>query len=172
MNISVLQWYLWESFGMGSTFSWSLWPFHRTWLRSILLNYEDFWHCDMIELRVICRPMEEQRERYGPSLYRLTTFAVAIRVFLELWWSAFDSEDLWVLTSFRALPLVNGTLVNGITSYQVHDWKQLHVRVVFHSGNSLFRSINLEYNSGRCVKYNEVADISKYRTLWISTSWK
>jgi hypothetical protein len=41
----------------------------------------------------------------------------------------------------------------------------LHVRVVFHSGNSLFRSINLEYNSGRCVKYNEVADISKYRTL-------
>ena len=46
------------------------------------------------EEMVFRRPMEEQRERYGPSLYKLTTFAVAIRIYLEVWWSAFDSEDL------------------------------------------------------------------------------
>lgn len=56
--------------------------------------------CPQVLLDFVCKinddhgPMEEQRERYGPSLYRLTTFAVAIRVFLEIWWSAFDSEDL------------------------------------------------------------------------------
>jgi hypothetical protein len=56
--------------------------------------------CPQVLLDFVCKinddhgPMEEQRERYGPSVYKLTTFAVAIRVFLAILWSAFDSEDL------------------------------------------------------------------------------
>ncbi|XP_024379220.1 uncharacterized protein [Physcomitrium patens] len=56
--------------------------------------------CPQVLLEFVCKinddhgPMEEQRERYGPSLYKLTTFAVALRVFLAVWWSAFDCEDI------------------------------------------------------------------------------
>ncbi|KAH9550990.1 hypothetical protein CY35_10G101000 [Sphagnum magellanicum] len=35
-------------------------------------------------------PMEEQRQRYGPPLYELTSFSIALRVFVSLWWSSFD----------------------------------------------------------------------------------
>ncbi|CAK9205892.1 unnamed protein product [Sphagnum jensenii] len=47
-------------------------------------------------LDFVCRinddngPMEEQRQRYGPPLYELTSFAIALRVFISLWWSSFD----------------------------------------------------------------------------------
>lgn len=39
-------------------------------------------------------PMEEQRRRYGPPLYRLTKMVLAIRLFLLLMWSRFDSRKL------------------------------------------------------------------------------
>eukprot|EP00249_Psilotum_nudum_P012266 c23683_g1_i1 orf=272-1675(+) len=39
-------------------------------------------------------PMEEQRQRYGPPLYQLTTIAVSIRIFLFLWWRTFDEGIL------------------------------------------------------------------------------
>lgn len=35
-------------------------------------------------------PMEEQRERYGPPIYQLTTLSVSIHIFLLLWWKSFD----------------------------------------------------------------------------------
>ncbi|KAM0947996.1 putative GOLD domain-containing protein [Dioscorea sansibarensis] len=35
-------------------------------------------------------PMEEQRQRYGPCIYRLTTFVLTIRLFLFLSWGRFD----------------------------------------------------------------------------------
>ncbi|CAK9195303.1 unnamed protein product [Sphagnum troendelagicum] len=47
-------------------------------------------------LDFVCRinddngPMEEQRQRYGPPLYELTSFSIALRVFVSLWWSSFD----------------------------------------------------------------------------------
>lgn len=56
--------------------------------------------CPQVLLDFVCKinddhgPMEEQRERYGPSVYKLTTFVVAIRVLLAMLWSAFDDEDL------------------------------------------------------------------------------
>ncbi|KAF9592284.1 hypothetical protein IFM89_013510 [Coptis chinensis] len=39
-------------------------------------------------------PMEEQRERYGPSLYSLTKMAIAIRLFLVLAWGRFEAKKL------------------------------------------------------------------------------
>ncbi|KAH9308978.1 hypothetical protein KI387_036889, partial [Taxus chinensis] len=39
-------------------------------------------------------PMEEQRQRYGPPLYQLTSMAVAIQIFLKLWWRNFDECKL------------------------------------------------------------------------------
>eukprot|EP00850_Spirogloea_muscicola_P005935 SM000027S09716 [mRNA] locus=s27:906990:909983:- [translate_table: standard] len=36
------------------------------------------------------RPMEEQRDRYGPPLYELTEFVTRLRIFLALWWAVFD----------------------------------------------------------------------------------
>eukprot|EP00243_Klebsormidium_subtile_P001512 TRINITY_DN12686_c0_g1_i1.p1 TRINITY_DN12686_c0_g1~~TRINITY_DN12686_c0_g1_i1.p1 ORF type:complete len:448 (-),score=130.43 TRINITY_DN12686_c0_g1_i1:330-1673(-) len=36
-------------------------------------------------------PMEEQRERYGPPLYELTSFVNHIRIFVAAWWSVYDS---------------------------------------------------------------------------------
>lgn len=38
-------------------------------------------------------PMEEQRERYGPPLYQLTTLSISIRIFLLLWWKSFDHHN-------------------------------------------------------------------------------
>lgn len=50
------------------------------------------------------RPMEEQRQRYGPPLYKLTSFVVLLRVFLVVWWSSFDSTDMYnSLTLFLSL---------------------------------------------------------------------
>lgn len=37
-------------------------------------------------------PMEEQRDRYGPHLYELTSFANRIHKFLALWWQVYDTE--------------------------------------------------------------------------------
>ncbi|KAJ4969709.1 hypothetical protein NE237_002808 [Protea cynaroides] len=37
-------------------------------------------------------PMEEQRERYGPSLYSLTTMVLSIRLFLHLLWGRFEAR--------------------------------------------------------------------------------
>jgi hypothetical protein len=39
-------------------------------------------------------PMEEQRQRYGPPLYQLTSMAIAIQIFLKLWWRHFDEIKL------------------------------------------------------------------------------
>eukprot|EP01018_Ginkgo_biloba_P004680 Gb_07074 [translate_table: standard] len=39
-------------------------------------------------------PMEEQRQRYGPPLYQLTSMATVIRIFLKLWWREFDESKL------------------------------------------------------------------------------
>ncbi|KAM7532126.1 hypothetical protein LguiB_035536 [Lonicera macranthoides] len=39
-------------------------------------------------------PMEEQRQRYGPSLYSLTKLALNIRLFLSLSWWSFDARKL------------------------------------------------------------------------------
>uniref|UniRef100_A0A5B6YJ12 GOLD domain-containing protein n=1 Tax=Davidia involucrata TaxID=16924 RepID=A0A5B6YJ12_DAVIN len=39
-------------------------------------------------------PMEEQRQRYGPPLYRLTTMVLNIRLFLSLSWGRFESSKL------------------------------------------------------------------------------
>jgi hypothetical protein len=39
-------------------------------------------------------PMEEQRQRYGPSLYSLTKLVLNIRLFLSLSWWSFDSRTL------------------------------------------------------------------------------
>ncbi|XP_043704527.1 uncharacterized protein LOC122654484 isoform X2 [Telopea speciosissima] len=39
-------------------------------------------------------PMEEQRERYGPSLYSLTTMVLSIRLFLHLVWGRFEARKL------------------------------------------------------------------------------
>ncbi|BBN15557.1 hypothetical protein MPTK1_6g20520 [Marchantia polymorpha subsp. ruderalis] len=38
-------------------------------------------------------PMEEQRERYGPPLYQITTLASYIRIFTQFWWLTFDNAD-------------------------------------------------------------------------------
>eukprot|EP00271_Cylindrocystis_brebissonii_P008809 TRINITY_DN23305_c0_g1_i1.p1 TRINITY_DN23305_c0_g1~~TRINITY_DN23305_c0_g1_i1.p1 ORF type:complete len:452 (-),score=97.88 TRINITY_DN23305_c0_g1_i1:813-2168(-) len=37
-------------------------------------------------------PMEEQRNRYGPSLYELTRFVNLLRIFLTLWFAVYDTE--------------------------------------------------------------------------------
>ncbi|BBH06402.1 hypothetical protein Prudu_018049 [Prunus dulcis] len=39
-------------------------------------------------------PMEEQRQRYGPPLYRLTTMVLLIRVFISLSWGRFETRKL------------------------------------------------------------------------------
>lgn len=39
--------------------------------------------------------MEEQRQRYGPPLYRLTTMVLLIRVFISLSWGRFETRKLW-----------------------------------------------------------------------------
>ncbi|KAK4798624.1 hypothetical protein SAY86_030950 [Trapa natans] len=39
-------------------------------------------------------PMEEQRQRYGPPLYRLTSMVLSIRLFLSLYWRRFESRKL------------------------------------------------------------------------------
>ncbi|KAI5062251.1 hypothetical protein GOP47_0022790 [Adiantum capillus-veneris] len=39
-------------------------------------------------------PMEEQRERYGPFLHRLTSLSISIRIFLVLWWKLSDNSSL------------------------------------------------------------------------------
>ncbi|XP_010278895.1 PREDICTED: uncharacterized protein LOC104612935 [Nelumbo nucifera] len=39
-------------------------------------------------------PMEEQRQRYGPSLYCLTTMVLSIRLFLLLSWGRFEAKKL------------------------------------------------------------------------------
>ncbi|XP_039136609.1 uncharacterized protein LOC120273929 [Dioscorea cayenensis subsp. rotundata] len=39
-------------------------------------------------------PMEEQRQRYGPCVYKLTTFALTIRLFLFLSWGRFEVVKL------------------------------------------------------------------------------
>lgn len=58
--------------------------------------------------------MEEQRQRYGPSLYSLTKLVLNIRLFLSLSWWAFDARKLWdtlqplnfsSLSSDRFIPL-------------------------------------------------------------------
>jgi hypothetical protein len=51
-------------------------------------------------------PMEEQRQRYGPPLYELTSFAIALRVFVSLWWSSFDHAILYVTSSFTMISTV------------------------------------------------------------------
>ncbi|XP_077239217.1 retinal-binding protein [Tasmannia lanceolata] len=37
-------------------------------------------------------PMEEQRQRYGPSLYSLTSMVLSIRLFLLLYWGRFETR--------------------------------------------------------------------------------
>ncbi|GMH10076.1 hypothetical protein Nepgr_011917 [Nepenthes gracilis] len=39
-------------------------------------------------------PMEEQRQRYGPPLYGLTTMVLSIRVFIFLLWSRFEASKI------------------------------------------------------------------------------
>ncbi|KAL5720627.1 hypothetical protein ACHQM5_013278 [Ranunculus cassubicifolius] len=39
-------------------------------------------------------PMEEQRQRYGPSLYSLTKLAISIRLFLVLSWGRFEENQI------------------------------------------------------------------------------
>ncbi|KAG6482419.1 hypothetical protein ZIOFF_059050 [Zingiber officinale] len=39
-------------------------------------------------------PMEEQRSRYGPSLYKLTTMVLTIRLFLLLSWGHFEEKKI------------------------------------------------------------------------------
>ncbi|KAF6172696.1 hypothetical protein GIB67_042019 [Kingdonia uniflora] len=39
-------------------------------------------------------PMEEQRQRYGPSLYNLTTMVLSIRLFISLTWERFEAKTL------------------------------------------------------------------------------
>ncbi|XP_021890051.1 uncharacterized protein LOC110808754, partial [Carica papaya] len=39
-------------------------------------------------------PMEEQRQRYGPPLYSLTTLVLLIRLFLSLVWGRFEASKL------------------------------------------------------------------------------
>ncbi|CAK9141281.1 unnamed protein product [Ilex paraguariensis] len=39
-------------------------------------------------------PMEEQRQRYGPPLYSLTTMVLNIRLFLSLSWGRFESRKI------------------------------------------------------------------------------
>ncbi|BFG36670.1 hypothetical protein CerSpe_229440 [Prunus speciosa] len=39
-------------------------------------------------------PMEEQRQRYGPPLYRLTTMVLLIRLFISLSWGRFETRKL------------------------------------------------------------------------------
>ncbi|CAN6724395.1 unnamed protein product [Malus baccata var. baccata] len=39
-------------------------------------------------------PMEEQRQRYGPPLYSLTTMALLIRLFISLSWGRFETRKL------------------------------------------------------------------------------
>lgn len=41
------------------------------------------------------RPMEEQRQRYGPALYSLTKLVLSIRLFLLLSLGHFESRKLW-----------------------------------------------------------------------------
>lgn len=43
---------------------------------------------------LVQRPMEEQRERYGPHLYNLTKMVTAIRVSLTLLWERYDTFKL------------------------------------------------------------------------------
>ncbi|MCO5569646.1 hypothetical protein L7F22_023362 [Adiantum nelumboides] len=50
-------------------------------------------------------PMEEQRERYGPYLHRLTSLSISIRIFLVLWWKSSDSS------SFQELVVVGTQLL-------------------------------------------------------------
>ncbi|KAB1224700.1 hypothetical protein CJ030_MR2G024218 [Morella rubra] len=38
-------------------------------------------------------PMEEQRQRYGPPLYSLTTLVISIRLFLLVLWGRFEAEN-------------------------------------------------------------------------------
>ncbi|XP_030927053.1 uncharacterized protein LOC115953506 isoform X2 [Quercus lobata] len=38
-------------------------------------------------------PMEEQRQRYGPPLYSLTTMVISIRLFLLVLWGRFDAGN-------------------------------------------------------------------------------
>lgn len=38
-------------------------------------------------------PMEEQRQRYGPPLYSLTTMVISIRLFLLILWGRFDAGN-------------------------------------------------------------------------------
>ena len=44
-------------------------------------------------LKIITRPMEEQRQRYGPPLYSLTTMVISIRLFLLVLWGRFDAGN-------------------------------------------------------------------------------
>lgn len=39
-------------------------------------------------------PMEEQRQRYGPSLYSLTAMVLLIRLFIQLAWGRFEAKKL------------------------------------------------------------------------------
>ncbi|KAK9153379.1 hypothetical protein Sjap_000859 [Stephania japonica] len=39
-------------------------------------------------------PMEEQRQRYGPSLYSLTEMALSIRLFILLCWGRYEAKNL------------------------------------------------------------------------------
>lgn len=43
----------------------------------------------------VSRPMEEQRQRYGPPLYSLTKLVLNIRLFLSLLWRRFDAKQKW-----------------------------------------------------------------------------
>lgn len=82
----------------------------------------------------ITRPMEEQRQRYGPSLYSLTKLALNIRLFLSLSWWSFDARKLWdtlqplnfsSLSSDRFIPLCQKNMFGCVP---------LHSRLVALSG--------------------------------------
>lgn len=40
-------------------------------------------------------PMEEQRQRYGPSLYSLTKMVLSLRFFLLLFWARLEKRNVW-----------------------------------------------------------------------------
>ena len=61
---------------------------------------------------LITRPMEEQRQRYGPPLYSLTTMVLNIRLFLSLLLGRFEASKLWVtLQSFLFTAKIVGCIL-------------------------------------------------------------
>lgn len=66
----------------------------KVWLcRSCSIKF--YWMTVYSENLFIHRPMEEQRQRYGPPLYSLTSMVLFIRLLLLLAWERFEVGKLW-----------------------------------------------------------------------------